>query len=189
MTEQTPQPDPTPDSPNLDAATPGSTSAAAAPGAEAPGAGAPRHDTTSEQVFRTALRSMLLLLGALTVVGVPLGYLVDGIEGVWGALIGIGLALVFSGTTVVAMLRTVRSTPQVMAAVVMGTWLAKVLVVIVVLALIKDMTFYSKPVLAAVLLVGVLGSAYLDYRAVTRSHVPYVEPVETTPSDERPGTP
>ena len=180
MTDETPQPGPTPDP-----AAPGP----AAPAPAAPGAEVARHDTTSEQVFRTALRSMLVLLGTLTVVAIPVGYLVDGVEGVWGALIGIGLALVFSGTTVVAMLRTVRSSPQVMAAVVMGTWLAKVIVVIVVLALIKDMTFYSKPVLAAVLLVGVLGSAYLDYRAVTRSHVPYVEPVDPAPSDERPGTP
>ena len=168
MTDETPLPDP-----------------ADAP--DASGVAAPRHDTTSEQVFRTALRSMLLLLGALTVVGVPVGYMVDGTAGVWGALIGIGLALVFSGTTVVAMLRTVRSTPQVMAGVVMGTWLAKVLVVIVVLAVIKDLDFYSKPVLAAVLLVGVLGSAYLDYRAVTRSHVPYVEPSDASASDGRPG--
>ncbi|MBT0992703.1 hypothetical protein KIN34_00160 [Cellulomonas sp. DKR-3] len=175
MTDETPKPDP--------ATQPGEPS-----GPQDATAPAPRHDTTSEQVFRTALRSMLLLLGALTVVGVPVGYLVDGTEGVWGALIGIGLALVFSGTTVVAMLRTVRSTPQVMAAVVMGTWLAKVLVVIVVLAVIKDLDFYSKPVLAAVLLVGVLGSAYLDYRAVTRAHVPYVEPAAADPSDDRPGT-
>lgn len=88
----------------------------------------------------------------------------------------VGLALVFSGTTVVAMLRTVHSSPSTMAAVVMGTWLAKVLVVIVVLALIRDLDFYSKPALAGVLLVGVLGSAYLDYRAVYSARLPYVEP-------------
>jgi len=129
-----------------------------------------------EHVFRQSLRHMLWLLGALLVLGVGIGWLVAGSKGVWGALIGVGLALVFSGTTVVAMLRTVHSSPQTMAAVVMGTWLAKVVVVIVVLALIRDADFYSKPVLAVVLLVGVLGSAYLDYRAVYSARLPYVEP-------------
>lgn len=143
--------------------------AAPAPRTGAPGAAA-------DAVFRTALRDTLLLLAALTVLGVGIGWLVAGLPGVWGALIGVGLALVFSGTTVVSMLATSHSSPQKMAAVVMGAWLGKVIVVIVVLALIRDLDFYSKPVLAAVLAAGVLGSAYLDYRAVSRGRVPYVEP-------------
>ncbi len=142
---------------------------------------ASRTPTSAEAIFRRSLRSVLWLLGALTVLGIGIGYLVAGAEGVWGALIGVGLALVFSGTTIVAMLRTVHSSPQVMAGVVMGSWLAKVLVVIVVLAVLRDQTFYSKGVLAAVLLAGVLGSAYLDYRAVYYSRLPYVEPASEDP--------
>jgi len=144
-----------------------------------------RRDTSAEDVFRTSLRTMLWLLGGLLVLGVPIGWLVAGSAGVWGALIGVGLALVFSGTTIVAMLRTAHSNAQVMAAVVMGTWLAKVIVVIVVLAILRDQDFYSRQVLAVVLLVGVLGSAYLDYRAVTRARIPYGDPSAsgTTPSE------
>jgi len=127
-------------------------------------------------VFRRALRDTALLLGVLAVVGIGVGALVAGVPGVWGAVIGVGLALVFSGTTVVAMLRTLRSSPTTMAAVVMGTWLAKVLVVVVVLALLRDQDFYSRGVLAAVLALGVVGSAVLDFRAVNGGRVPYVEP-------------
>lgn len=127
-------------------------------------------------VFRRALRDTGLLLGVLAVVGVGVGALVAGLPGVWGALIGVGLALVFSGTTVVAMLRTLHSPPHTMAAVVMGTWLAKVLVVVVVLALLRDLDFYSRGVLAGVLALGVVGSAVLDFRAVNGGRVPYVEP-------------
>ena len=132
--------------------------------------------SAADAVFRTALRDMLVLLGLLTILGLGLGGITAGTRGLWGALIGVGLALVFSGTTVVSMLRTSGSNLQTLAAVVMGAWLAKVLVVIVVLALLQDKEFYSKPVLAVVLLVGVLGSALLDYRAVSRGRVPYVEP-------------
>lgn len=127
-------------------------------------------------VFRRALRDTGMLLGVLAVVGIGAGALLAGLPGVWGALIGVGLALVFSGTTVVAMLRTLHSAPTTMAAVVMGTWLAKVLVVVVVLALLRDHDFYSRGVLAAVLALGVVGSAVLDFRAVQNGRVPYVEP-------------
>ncbi|MBO0926064.1 hypothetical protein J1G44_16425 [Cellulomonas sp. zg-ZUI199] len=136
---------------------------------------APAPDPTAA-VFRRALRDTGLLLGGLAVVGLGAGALLAGAPGVWGALIGVGLALVFSGTTVVAMLRTLHSPPTTMAAVVMGTWLAKVLVVVVVLALLRDHDFYSRGVLAAVLALGVVGAAVLDFRAVQTGRVPYVEP-------------
>ncbi|WP_236123259.1 hypothetical protein [Cellulomonas palmilytica] len=155
------------------------------PSSSSPDAGV-HHDSSAEDVFRTSLRTMLWLLGALLVLGVGIGWLVAGAAGVWGALIGVGLALVFSGTTVVAMLRTAHSSAQTMAAVVMGTWLAKVVVVIAVLAILRGQDFYSRGILATVLLVGVLGSAYLDYRAVTRARMPYVEPAQGTDRDTTP---
>jgi hypothetical protein len=136
----------------------------------------PVPSSAADAVFRRALRDMFVLLAALAVLGVGIGALAAGRPGVWGALIGVGLALVFSGTTIVSMLVTARASLQRLAAVVLGAWLGKVLVVIVVLALIQDRDFYDKPVLAVVLLVGVVGSAVLDYRAVSRGRVPYVEP-------------
>ncbi|MBB2923791.1 hypothetical protein [Cellulomonas cellasea] len=141
----------------------------------------PTSSAAADAVFRRALRDMLLLLAVLSVLGVGVGALVAGSAGVWGALIGVGLALVFSGTTVLSMLRTSGSTPQAMAGVVMGAWLAKVIVVIVVLAVLRGLDFYDRTVLAIVLILGVLGSALLDYRAVTNGRVPYVEPADRGP--------
>ncbi|WP_240675458.1 hypothetical protein [Cellulomonas endophytica] len=137
-------------------------------------AAADRSAAEVEAVFRLALRDVLVLLAALAVLGVGIGWLVEGVPGVWGALLGVGLALVFSGTTVVSMLRTSRATPQAMAGVVMGAWLVKVVVVVAALAVLSGMDFYSRPVLAAVLALGVVGSAVLDYRAVQRARLPYV---------------
>jgi hypothetical protein len=138
--------------------------------------------TPAEAVFRRALRDVGILLAALLVLGLVVGGLVAGLPGVWGAILGWALAVVFSTTTIVAMLRTVRSSPAAMAALVMGTWLAKVLVVIVVLAVLRPLDFYSRPVFGVVLVVAVIGSALLDYRAVTTGRVPYVEPGERDPS-------
>ena len=127
-------------------------------------------------VFRTALRDMLVLLAALAVLGLGIGYAVAGVAGMWGAVIGVGLALLFSGTTVASMLLTSRAPATTMAAVVMGGWLAKVVVLIAVLAVIRDEDFYHRGVLAAVLFAGVIGSALLDLRAVKVGRVPYVTP-------------
>ena len=132
--------------------------------------------SAAEAVFRRALRDVLILLAVLLVVGLAVGGLAAGGHGVWGALMGWALAAVFSTTTIVAMLRTARSSPAAMAGLVMGTWLAKVLLVIVALAVLRPLDFYSAPVLGAVLAIGVIGSAVLDYRAVSTGRVPYVEP-------------
>jgi len=133
------------------------------------------HPSAADAVFRQALRDMLVLLGVLTVVGVLVGYLVDGTAGVWGALIGVLVALIFSGTTVISVWRTSRSSPTTMLAVLMGAWLGKIVVVIVVLASIRHLDFYNPQVLAVVLMVGVIGSAILDARAVQRGRITYFD--------------
>lgn len=142
---------------------------------------APRRRGTTQGVplrpiFRAALRDMLLLVGSLAVLGTVVGGVVAHGPGVWGALLGVGVALLFSGTTVVTMLLTAESTPTTMAAVVMGAWLGKMALLVVLLTVLGDRTFYSSAVFAVVLLVGAIGSAVLDYLAVRRARVPYVEP-------------
>jgi hypothetical protein len=138
--------------------------------------------SATDAVFRQALRDMFLLLGALTVVGVLVGFLVDGLAGVWGALIGVGVALIFSGTTVISVQRTTHSPPATMMAVVLGAWLLKIVVVIAVFVVLKPLDFYNPQVLALVSFAGVIGSAVLDARAVQRGRVPYFEPA-AGPSD------
>jgi len=127
-------------------------------------------------VFRTALRDMLRLLVVLGVLGVAVGALVAGRPGVWGALLALGVTLVFSGTTVASMLATANSAPATTGTVITGAWLAKMIVVIALLAVLRELDFYHHTVFGVVLLAGVLGSALLDYRAVSRGRVPYVQP-------------
>ena len=127
-------------------------------------------------VFRTALRDMLVLLCPLAVLGVAVGALVAGRPGVWGALLALGVTLVFSGTTIASMLATANSAPATTGTVITGAWLAKMIVVIALLAVLRELDFYHHTVFGVVLLAGVLGSALLDYRAVSRGRVSYVQP-------------
>jgi hypothetical protein len=146
--------------------------------------------SSTDLVFRQALRDMLVLLAGLTVLGVLIGYLVAGLPGVWGALIGVGVALLFSGTTVVSVQRTTHSAPATMMAVILGAWLAKIIIVIVLLVALKPLDFYNPQVLAIVMLLGVIGSAVLDARAVSRGRVGYFEPAAGSAAPQTPsGTP
>lgn len=142
----------------------------------------PGHDEPVRAVFRRALRDMLVLVAGLAVVGVALGALISEppSAGILGALIGVVLTLLFSGTTVVSMLRTTSAAPSAMMATILGAWLVKMIVLIVILSVLKDQTFYDRTVLVGVLLAGVVGSIYLDYRAVVRGRVPYVQPGPAT---------
>jgi hypothetical protein len=71
---------------------------------------------------------------------------------------------------------TARSSAATTGAVIMGTWLVKMIVLIGALVALRPLGFYDRMVLGVVLLVGVLGAALLDYRAVRRGRVPYTEP-------------
>ena len=132
-------------------------------------------------VFRTALRDLLVFDAALAVLGVATGWLVAGESGLWGAVLGAGLILVFSGTTVVSMLKTATASATTTAAVVLGSWLAKMLVLLVALVVLRQYDFYDNRVLGAVLAVGVIGAALVDYRAVVRGRVPNVTPGPSRP--------
>ncbi|MFC7878953.1 hypothetical protein [Isoptericola sp. NPDC057391] len=155
--------------------TPGPTPDTSGPAPEPAAAG--EHATDAERrVLRTALRDTLLLVAALVVVGGGIGLLVAGLPGLWGALVGAAIAAFFCATTIWSMMRTVGASPARMAAFVMGAWVAKIVVLIVVLALLQGATFYAPWVLIAVLAVGAIGSALLDYRAVNSGRVPYVQP-------------
>lgn len=125
-------------------------------------------------MLRTALRDGALMVAGLAVLGSVVGLLVAGLPGLWGALLGAGLAAFFSGVTVWSMSRTVGKDPTTTGAVVMGSWLGKMVVLVLVLVVLRGQDFYDRVVLFVVLLIGAIGSALLDYRAVRGARVPYV---------------
>ena len=159
------------------------TDAPHAPGSQNPDLDRMTADDPVRDVLRRALRDMLVLVGVLAVLGTVVGALVAPTpsQGIWGALIGVAIALVFSGTTVLSMLWTANSSVTTTGAVILGAWLVKMLVLVVTFAVLRGMDFYDRGVLVAVVLLGVLGSVYLDYRAVSRGRVPYVSPAGQAP--------
>lgn len=147
-------------------------------------AAAAREEVTAplRAVYHRALRGMLVLVATVAVLGVALGYATSGVPGVWGALIGAAVALVFSGTTVISMLKTADASPTTTATVILGAWLVKMMLLIALFAVLDGMDFYDREVLVVVVLVAVLGSVFVDYRAVTQGRVPYTQPLDGPPA-------
>ena len=126
-------------------------------------------------VLRTALIGTVVLVVGLAVVGALVGWFIAGAPGVWGALLGAGIALVFCGTTLVTTMVTSRSDLTTMTMVVLGAYLAKMLVLVIVFALLRDVDFFHLGTFVVVLLLGVAGSMVLDFRAIAAGRVPHVD--------------
>jgi hypothetical protein len=123
------------------------------------------------RVLRTGAVAAAIALPAAALIG----YLLAGAPGAWGALIGMGLAVAFFGITVVVALLTARMDPTKLAMWVLGSWLVKMILLIAVLAPLREAGFYSKPALFVSLLVGTMGTLLLEARVVMTTRVPYVE--------------
>lgn len=138
--------------------------------------------------LRRAVRLGALGLVALMVVSALVWWLVDGTPGLWGALIGAAIGGVFVLLTAIVVIATARTTPQVTGAVLLGTWLLKLIVAIAVVAGLKSLDFYSHPALSVTIVVAMVVVLAVETVAVLRTDAPYVEPVETTRDDPAAGS-
>lgn len=106
-----------------------------------------------------------------------LGYLFAGVPGAWGALIGMAIPVVFFAITAVTALLTARLGPTTLGVAVLASWLLKIILLLVVLALLRKGEFYDRMALFVSLLIGTAGLLTLEAIVVSRTKVPYVEPV------------
>ncbi|KTR08074.1 hypothetical protein [Curtobacterium luteum] len=128
-------------------------------------------------VFRRILVWAGLLAVALAVVGGVVGLLVAGTPGLAGGLLGAVLSVVFLGLTALSVLVALRVSKGQMISgaffgIVMGTWLLKFVLFIVVLVALRDRAWVDFPILAVVIIVGVVGSLVIDVVAVAKARVP-----------------
>ena len=126
---------------------------------------------------RPLVRALRLGSSALLVVTIVSlmswgGY--QGLPGIWGVLIGAAIAGGFLLVTVASVLLTASTTPTTTGVVVLGTWLMKVIVVLMVLVLIRDLTFYSHVAFFVTLLVALIVVLATEAYGVITSRVTYL---------------
>src|SRR5699024_11752996 len=110
------------------------------------------------RMIRTAGRRLLLVSAVIAVLASGVGYLVAGLPGVWAALIGAGISLAFTGTTVASMYLVAGRSPELLQIVLLGGWLVKMALLVIVLVWLREQTFYHKGVFVATLVVVVVAA-------------------------------
>jgi hypothetical protein len=146
---------------------------------------------TSNPVLRKALSWGGLLAAVVLVVSGILGFVFAGAEGLVSALVGTLMAVVFMGITAASILLANRfaSSDMFVGAffgIVLGGWLLKFIVFIVLVVLLRDADWLNPTVLFLSLVAGVIASLVVDVLVVAKSRMPYVSDVELprAPTDD-----
>jgi len=146
---------------------------------------------TSNPVLRKALAWGGLLAGVVLVVSGILGFVFAGTEGLVSALVGTLMAVVFMGITAASILLANRfASSEVFVGaffgIVLGGWLLKFIVFIVLVVLLRDAPWLNPTVLFLSLVAGVIASLVVDVLVVAKSRLPYASDVELpkAPSDD-----
>lgn len=136
-------------------------------------------EPSSSPVLRRVLRYTAVLTLVIAVAAAAIGYLVAGGNGLLSGLLGAAMTLVFLGITAASIVfanRFAGSDLFVPAffGIVLGGWVLKFIVFLVLVFLLKDQPFVDTTVLFLTVVVSVLGSLAVDVLVVARSRMPYV---------------
>jgi hypothetical protein len=128
--------------------------------------------SSSTQVFSKALKLSALLVVSVAVIGSLIGFLVVGVDGLWTALIGSAIALVFTSLTVLSVLFGARLPLGGFYGLVLGGWLLKIVLFAVLMAALQRMDFIHGPTLffAIVLSFGQSGYRFLGGTALSHTN-------------------
>ncbi|AMB57960.1 hypothetical protein [Microterricola viridarii] len=137
---------------------------------------------SSNPVLRRALVLGGFVALGIAVVGGVIGFLVDGGVGLVSALIGTALAVVFMGVTAGTILLANRFSGSDMFVgaffgIVLGGWLLKFVVFLVVVFILKDQAWVNPVILFLSVIAGVIGSLIVDVMVMLKSRMPYVSDV------------
>lgn len=132
----------------------------------------------SSAPLRAAVRWGVVGLGALAVVGALVAVLAAGLPGLWGAVIGVAVGGGFILCTALAVLFTEKLPPTTSGLILLGSWLLKMVLAILVLGLLKGMDFYSKPALVIVIVLALVIVLGAETYGLLRVKVPYVDSPE-----------
>ena len=124
--------------------------------------------------LQRALKFGSIALIVFTLISLAIWGATRGVPGVWGDVIGAagvgGLVLL----TARSVLFTANSNVTTTGAVVLGGWLLKIVILIIVLAVIKDMTFYDNTALFVTVVIALVVVLLTEVWGVVTSRVTYV---------------
>lgn len=134
---------------------------------------------SSTPVLRTTLLWSAAATAALAVAGAIVGFAVAGPSGLWSAIVAIVLAAVFLGFTAGTILIANRWYGDalyvpIFFGAVMGGWLIKFVLFIVVLLVLRGQPWLNTTVFFIALVASVLASLVIDVMVMLRMRLPHV---------------
>lgn len=124
----------------------------------------------------SALRAGTIALIGMTVLSLLVWGGKYGMSGVWGVLLGAGIGGAFVLLTVISVLATAKTTPTTTGAVVMGGWLLKIVVLIAVLLLIRNLEFYNTMTFFITVVLALVVTLGAEVWGMSQSNLTYVQP-------------
>lgn len=124
----------------------------------------------------TAARTGLLAALAFAPLAALVGYLAAGREGALGAALGCTVPAAVLLLTWAAAELGARRSAQAFAGLLMGSYLVKLVVVGLLLAVLRDVDGASRNALGAAAVVGLMLALLVEARVITGTRAPYVEP-------------
>lgn len=92
----------------------------------------------------------------------------------WGVALGGGIPWVFFGVTAVTALKTAGISAEKLGAIVLGSWLLKIIALLGVLAWMRGQDFYNRPIFFITLLIATAGLLIAEAQITLKAKVPYV---------------
>jgi ATP synthase protein I len=126
--------------------------------------------------YAVILRRSALLTAPVALLMIVLGAILGGTKGLLGAVIGVGLVIVFFGISVLVVGRASKLSPQAMMAAAVGTFLVKILVLIILLGTFQNSTAFNSKWFGLTVIVCVIAYSAAQMVSAMRLKMLYVEP-------------
>lgn len=126
--------------------------------------------------LQRALKLGLIALLVVTVISLATWGALRDLPGLWGALLGAGIGGSFMLLTVISVLATSRTSPSTTAAVVLGSWLLKIVVFLAIYIGIRDLYFYDHVALFVTVVAALICVLASEMWGIITTNVTYVVP-------------
>lgn len=125
--------------------------------------------------LQRALRYGVIALVVLTIVSLAVWGYLRAMPGVWGVLLGAGIGGGFVLLTALSVLATAKTTPATTGAVVLGGWLVKIVVLLIIMYFLRDMVFYDKVAFLVTIVLALIVVLACEVRGVLSTNTTYVQ--------------
>jgi ATP synthase protein I len=126
--------------------------------------------------YAVILRRSAMLTAPVALLMIVLGGVLGGAKGLLGAALGVALVIVFFGISVLVVSQAAKVSPQAMMAAAVGTFLVKILVLIILVGSFQNSTAFNDKIFGLTVIVCVLAYSAAQMISSMRLKMPYVEP-------------